>query len=355
MTIVFGTYSFPIKKYKPSDLDLPEPEGEEVIIEVRLRVAHLFFIPLIPLERTRNLKIGTKKYELPWDYEKAFYRKKPGINPLTWLLGFILPIIAISYFAYTKIDSELQSRRRERIKQESFDSTIAGLDKELARLTTDHYILLKESKEYESDYREDGTYLKVTEATPDSVSYIAIHYSENIPKSAIYHLWEDFQGQAGKLDTFTLARSALSAAIPRDAKPDNFSNYQPFGVDFLSEKNKPLIIKEIRYLKGPHIIRWKTDYSRYKKTFQLEIRNYGAPALFTEIKNVSGDIEWNIDLPIQMATSRPKSERILLEGMGTDYDLPYEFVLYFIDMEGQEHQFRLKGKGSGATIERIRD
>lgn len=354
MTIIFGTYSFVIKRYTPEDLGIKPPDGNTFEIQVRQRVFHLFYIPVFPIEKLKALKMEDKLYDLPWDYERAVIRKgEPRIS----ILSFTLPILVLCFFGYRMIDRKLELQRRAHNKLERFNNRIANLDSSLADAGPDHYILLTSINSFEDNWENKGTYLKITETSSDSLKYIAVHVDKDLNSIRPYHLLTMFQERAGRLDTFSIARNTMSQAIPRKGEPDKFSTYQPFGVDFFGD-DKLLVINRINYFRGPVISASCSSYGGPEKVIKFRITNLGSPALFTEVVNVKGDIIWSTELPVQVNTNRQGSsnrERIQLEGTGYQRGTSYEFIFKFIDGSGEEHKFKVEGVDGTSTVRRLLD
>ena len=110
MPIVFGIYNILIKTFLAHELGLTQEEQATMVFEVRQRVFHLFWIPVIPLYKIYTVTTNGSTYHVSAEVE-AFMKQTKGVR--TPWYSFALPLLAIVIGLGVYISDSIDASNRE--------------------------------------------------------------------------------------------------------------------------------------------------------------------------------------------------------------------------------------------------
>ena len=343
MSIVFGWYSFKIKSYAPEDLNIENENKRDVSFEIRQQCFHFFWIPFCGLGKLYVLRKEGELYELPDDII-ALMKSKGAVKSPWYTFSF--PILAVLGFFGFFVDQKIEDYQRYQYQKGEFEYVIGKIDNELSRLTSAHYLKIRNlNKAYETE----GMYLKVV-----SVNDTLIRCSKVETALADYDAYPfvvkaHYEKSKHALDTFTYSINELKRAICWDYSV--YSERQKFGVNLFGD-NDQYVIEAVEYIDGPVIKNRGTGYWSYGE-FSMDFYNHGAPAELVEIRNLEGNIDWKEELPKYIPTDSVSYSNFALKGLEANTESKYKFLLVFKDAENRLFDFIVEGKGWERSVERV--
>jgi hypothetical protein len=347
--IVFGTYSFPIKTYRPRDLGIQLQDDRLVFIEVRQQIFHLCWIPVFPVGRVYALKNWEKVYELPAEYKNAIEAAGPVKRPLyATLISFALPLLLFAGVSIYAVNETYKNKEERKNSLEWYAGEVAALDSALNKLSTNNYIEIRCNK---GDYDGKSVYLKV-DSIKDSTITCALLIKRDVqgPDDSPFAVREFYRQHRQQLDTFHLTFSDIRKNICRDYDLYYYRVYQGFGSDLL-HKGDTFYVQKIRYIdEGPSI---HVGSGSYGNELSMDIENDGYPARLVAIKNLNKNLKWNDTLPIMVegAAAGYPHNRFELSAPNPKMEENFKVLLVFEDSAKREYKFRL----DGSTVTRVFD
>lgn len=291
MFIVFGTYSFNIKKYNASELGI-ESETGDIPVMLRQRVFHIFYIPVLPIGRIYAMKLNDGKlYNLPAHLHAAVDQHGPHRTPF---YAFALPLLVIAGLAISEGLTWKHRYDRTRLYQaaqkEQADSTAATLD----HLGTEHYIKLEDITD---KYATGHTYLHVRSVNGSAVTVqplgTVLHdYEDNSPRS-LYRMF-----LLNGPDTITLPIQQLREANVATYEDDVKDYKVP---DLLHDGRRYRISSILTIPDGPMLATYGEEDSRDTMS-PLMLTNYGAPLTLVSIRSADPSVRWLDLLPLTLTT-----------------------------------------------------
>ncbi len=291
MLIVFGTYSFNIKKYSSSELGI-ETETGDIPILLRQRVFHIFYIPVLPIGRLYAMQLSDGKlYNLPAHLHAAVDARGPHRTPF---YAFALPLLVIAGLIISQCLTWKHRYDRTQLYQaaqrEQADSTAARLD----RLGTEHYIKLLDITDR---YSGGHTYLHVRNVNGSAVTLerldASLHeYNDNSP----WNIRRMFLLQGAAADTITLPIQQLREANV-GAYEDDVKDYKV--PDLLHDGKRYRISDILSIPDGPMLATYGEDDTRDTMS-PLMLTNYGTPLTLVSIRSADPSVRWLDVLPLTL-------------------------------------------------------
>lgn len=345
--IAYGWYTFKIKSYTPTDLGLENDENDNTTFEVRQRCFHLFWIPVFGMGKVYAIRKEGKLYDLPEEYIALITKQHKHKTPF---YTFSFPILIIAGLLIYQIKQKITEYEGRQYLQAQYTHHLNHIDKEISHLTTDHYIKIKEIKDYGNNSKH--SYLKIEEINNDSLKIFLIEPTPELSGSLydFYYIKEIYSKNREKLDTLSLTRDELKKAICKDYNYNFYHTNTVIGHDLLNNGNN-YVIEEIEYMKGPLIL-IKHSYELHK----ILLSNNGDPVELVEIKNIEGNVTCSDSLPLYVLTN---SEFLLemndfyLENFVENPDAEYTCLLVFEDMKSNRYTYTLHSKSRETTVERV--
>lgn len=99
MTIVFGSGSFLLKKFRPEDIGLHEKVENGYMIERRQGFVHIFWIPICSTGKVWYASSKNNRYQLPQRYEHLIVKDKAKAKGKWYAYSLPLLILLIAFGA----------------------------------------------------------------------------------------------------------------------------------------------------------------------------------------------------------------------------------------------------------------
>ena len=336
MRIAFGWYSFRIKAYKPSELGLQTAEYQSASIEVRQRCFHLFFIPVFGIGKIYSLRKDGRLYELPQELiEKVQKKGKLG----TPFYTYAFPILAALFFVSYLIYGQLMNLKNKNLREKEYDLFLNQVQREINRLSTDHYIKIVDFKNYGET---DELYLKVEKISGDSLKLFVINVEEenDLFMPSVSLLPQFYNKNKGKLDSIAITKTDLLNAVCRD--DNEFYDKTAVGENLLNDSHH-YVIESIESLKGP-ILRVESSGAVDKIT----IKNYGSAIKLLEIQQIDNHLSSPDQLPLLIGS--PGIFYLTVNNYSDDFH--YRSKLIFQDSLNNKYSYFISGKEFRKKLER---
>lgn len=108
MRIIFGWYSYLLKRFTREELGMAPDAAIDVSLEYRQRCFHIFFIPCFPIGRFWGVRQAGKLYH-PSDELKDILREvRPGNKHAVW--AWSGPLLAIAIYVFSSINTSLEEK-----------------------------------------------------------------------------------------------------------------------------------------------------------------------------------------------------------------------------------------------------
>lgn len=291
MTFFFGWYSFKLKSYSASDLNIDSIDTIGVTFEIRQKCFHIFWIPFFSLGKVYVMRRNNELYEIPEAYTQLIKSKDKIRTPF---YTYSILIILILSFAYDNLSNRYINYTDYNNEKQAFVERVKLLDKQIENITTNDYLILRNV----NDWNDDAVCLKVEEIRDSVINTLYINTpNESNPNS--WMLRNTYRNLKYK-DTTTLKLSSLKKYVCRE-----FESYRNrIAYDFkgysIFDNTKKYVLHDIKHIKadGP-IIKIHAMYSN-----RIALLNYGDPVDLIEIINLENDIKWDKNLPLKIPTTK---------------------------------------------------
>jgi hypothetical protein len=344
MSIIYGYYSIPVKRYTPKELDAEHLLGDQVIIKVLQKMGHLFFIPCFPIEKLYVFEKEGNTYVLPHEIEVKI--KERGVIA-TPFYSFALPLLVAFGIVISIIAAWIEDTKRTQLMKKHFMTELPEKEYALSHLTKHHFIKLKNLEPY-TDIA--GIYLNILSDRGDSIQFLVSRKPPDRLEDHAYRLVNHFAKHQNEMTFVTISKKELSHALPRDFKKYN-KNLRP-AIPLLGN-DQLYYIESIQYINGPVIDDRGGSGFQSNSQIQYQLKNIGFGATLTEVRNVSGKLDWAMGNYGFVPGGYSNDNRIRLVGDGPTRDESYAYLMIFIDSLGIEHQFSVTGKNLEVQVKRI--
>jgi hypothetical protein len=340
MLIVFGTYSFALKKYTSDELGISTESGTPINIEIRQKVMHIFYIPLLPIGKVYAMRIDDKLYNLPAEHHAAV-DARGGIG--TPWYSFALPILLLAIGAFVWGKSAISKYQHDVESKKKFEAGVAAVDSQLVHLSTHDYI---ELENIQNRYGSQAVYLRVLGIKDANVICAVMHSDLYADIAKPYEVDAEYREQQ-KLDTVILSRTMVEKACVRDY--DLFDKGRGVDVQLLHDgvsyritrildADAPAIYVDDQFESGGH---------------NVVLKNFGQPVILSKMKNLKGSPEWVDTLPIVFDVSREYDQEVLLQSSNYTSKDSFKTLLVFDDTLGNSYRFKIDGMQRKAYATRI--
>lgn len=344
MSIIYGYYSITVKIYTPLQLEAEHLLSEKASIEVLQKMGHLFFIPCFPMEKLFVFRQEGKTYALPFEIERKIKEREVIPTPF---YSYALPLLIVMGMILWIISSWLHQHNKTQLHKQHFSSSLTEMEYALAHLNQHHFIKIDNPAEYGSF---DAVYLNFIQQQGDSIQFHAAIKPSQSGREMPYQLAAHFYENHDKMRTVTIHASALSQALPRDFK--KFKKKIRPAIPLLGD-NRPYFIESIQYIDGPEIVRRGGSGFLSSSQIQYTLENIGSGATLTEVRNLSGPLDWAMKNYGFVPGGYSKDNRINLQGDGPARDQSYSYLMILTDTLGMEHQFEVNGKNFDVAVKRL--
>ena len=344
MRVVFGWYTFKIKSYNPRDFGVEYNEKDDATFEVRQRCFHLFWIPFFGTGKVYALRSKGKLYDLPQEYIALITKQHKHRTPF---YTFSLPILVIAGLLFYLINKKFKENEGHQHLQAQYVNHLNHIDKELSRLTTNHYIKIIDFSNYSNS---NHRYLKVEAINSDSLKLFLIEPTSGSDKSLRYfsYVKDVYLKNREKLDTITLAKNELDKAVCKDYNA--FYDKTAIGHNLLYDGNN-YVIEEVQYMKGP-LLRFEHSYQQH----EITLINIGDLVELVDIKNMEGDIVCENPLPLHIpktSTFTLNMNNFYLADFKPNPAASYKCMLVLEDTLSNKYNYILHSKDLNSELERI--
>lgn len=233
-SIIFGWYSTKIKSYTPQELELDNSHPD---YQVRQRIFHIMYIPIIPIGKVYVFKQDHRFYKAPENIKQQIKARKKHRTP--WY-ALIVPTLVVlggllagSVYFYT----EWKDKHRA---DEQYAIAVAEQKQALDQLTENTYIRLENTR----TRSRFSCFLKVEKVSGNQVDFLKWQSTENnsdyIHRSAHTVVIDFFQENADSLERVSIPLEKLKNMIVEDRL--YFHDY----IDYeLGEREKPAFDKSV--------------------------------------------------------------------------------------------------------------
>jgi hypothetical protein len=362
MSFVFGWYSFKIKSFTATDLNISAEEWRNTTFEVRQKVFHLFWIPFFSIGKMYALRKSGKLYDLPTSIVNLLKAKQKYRTP--WY-SFFLPIALLTALLgggiFINVAEYFMRRESDTTDKQHYEIAIKDVQNKFLKLQPNSYLRLVNLAEPFSD---TIYFLKLIET--DGIELKFLVFETRIPKSSN----DKYELKESKFDTLTFTKNDLSKVICVDY--ENFKERKSCGFAFLGG-TKMYSIDAIQNFDEPIIdgaINWdfwrtiRSDNFYFTDQFTgfkndrswkitLELQNFGTAANLIEIKTIEGDFKWTETLPKQIPTYEYLKNTSIVGSTSVDpSELQFKSILVFQDSIKRKYNYLIEGKQSHFTIKK---
>lgn len=336
MSIVFGWNSFKIKTFTNRELKLPDEEGKEWRIEARQSYFHLFWIPVFGLGKKWTFRKGHQLYKLPPEYELHIHRQQIPLATkwYTFSLPILLLVGLLGFWAVQKID-EVNDRANS---QARYEKVVNALDSSVQKLTTKHFLKLRDVS---GNFADRYIYLKVESVKGDSVTGAFVNTGKSTYEESAMNVEQFYNRYKDRLNQFTFSKQQLTASITRKQE-EVYGLHRP-GIVLLSGDTTKYALEEAEAYFGP-IVKDRGTGGFGGNALSMEFINNGWPARITELKTISGGLDWTTKSPIDFPTTTSRDyPSVYLSATNYKYNTPYSFIMELTDTSGTKHEYLVEG------------
>jgi hypothetical protein len=295
--IVFGWYSFRIKSFTRTELDV---EATEVDIEyqIRQKVFHIMYIPVFPIGKQFAMKVRDHLQPVSNEIHEAIKKKEKVKTP--WY-SFSLPLLlCLSLFLFYS-NQELREYLYRKHVREEFNMKQRQISKEIEHLSKYHYIELRQVDNWNTSIIY---YLKIENVNAAKIDASKIESGIGI-----------FDSPRKVRESYILLNDSLpKISIDKDQfkkmqlyDPEVYLNRMTYGYKYptdcgfdLFSDGKRYIINDIYYFNGP-VLAYSGKVWSSRTGLDLSYTNYGDKARLTKIENLEGfSAKWNTVLPLNI-------------------------------------------------------
>lgn len=338
--IIFGWYTTKIKSYTPEELDLDNSHPE---YQVRQRIFHIMYIPIIPIGKVYVFKQDKKFYKAPELVKQRLKERKKHRTPWYALIVPALVLLgalfAVSVYFYTEWKGEKDAETR-------FQQHIVVMKEELNHLSKTHYFEL-ENRGKRNGYEPRSCFLKVVNVTGNQVEFLK---SENMYESSPAKLIVYFREKADSLERVYISIDKLKKMIPKERVKYDRTLGEPVpdlsAGEIVFDNGTRYVIAGINNLDSPYLTVSGT-YPSPENIITLEIKNIGEPARFVGMTVTEGNIQPETK-QLQDIISVDNSLKISVKRLGDERD--YTIKLTFLHTNGTKLSYRVYQSGNAVHI-----
>ncbi len=335
MSIVFGKNHFILKSYTLEELEISKEISPIRIVKIQ-RYFHLYWIPFFPIGKEWAIRREGKLYEVPQEYIYILNKKK--LVHKTPFYAYSLPLIllfgAILYFSATEIQQYTSSKRA----QSNFKVQTEQSSTHLKTPSLNDFYEIRPTSSYSGD-----TFLKVVSYNDSAIQFqVPNKKIEGYNKNAGY-IASCFSSPADEYECFWLSKKTIDSLIKKEY---GYQKNKGAEIPFLSFDDT-YVLKKIHHFQGPDI-KDTGEGKSYQNRISIILKNKGLETNITSIKNIAGDVQWNLSLPLKLSPNKK------FELRGSYSDLPiYTLEITCTSQDKSEYKYLITGKGIDRRIKRI--
>jgi hypothetical protein len=340
MSIVFGWNNFKIKSFEPYELGLTNNLQSDFTIEARQSYFHLFWIPCFGLGKKWNIRKGGQLYELPAAYAHAIQQQNVRVRS-PWYT-YLLPIIGMLGLLGFGVSEKYKAYKWEQYEKNEFETKAETLTQQMNAINTKDIIKIENEK-------GERTYLKAEKIKSASIlfSKFITDKSSEYDESNLY-IENYYLQHPAYLDSVEIEKSSLLNAIPKIYNK-NMPAYMMDGANLVNKREKHVISEIVRHFQPNISDRGTGGYS--DKTISMDFLNSGWPCTLIEIKNLEGNINWVVELPMRIDSPKEGRERAFeLSGENYKKGTKYKFEMTFKDTTNAIYKYNVEGENLDKTI-----
>jgi hypothetical protein len=283
---------------------------------------------------------GGKMYEMPGDIRARAQRSLTGIRtPWYTFTGPILLFAAGIIYSTVRSYENGQSHKRS---VNYFKETTDALTGRLQHLTTNDFITI-ETKSHPSGHQ---VFLKVEDIKGDDIMVTQVESESDEPMK----VEKEYTKHAGTLPSTKVSLQKLLKAFPKDLDSMLGDAADRQTANLLNDDTRYIVKDVVRHFR-PMIKVFYVNY--YGDSIAIRCENNGWPATISEMKNLTGNIDWSGIINTAFPNEDNYTDMYTLWGKNTKYQQPYKFEMTLKDSTGHLHKYELEGLGNNEVT--IRD
>lgn len=345
-SIIFGWYTTKIKSYTPEDLELDYSHPH---YQVRQRIFHIMYIPIIPIGKVYVFKQDKKFYKAPEIVKKQIKERKDYRTPWYSLfipfLAVIGALLAVSVYFYSgwKNEHDADVYYANKIEQ--------NLNK-LTQLKETDYLELENLK----NINGGGYYiLKVQKVKGNQIVFLKSN--EKIFGSEPAAIVRYFKENADSLEKVSISINRLKKMIPKDRSlfklEDNAklnSLYDSIAVNVFNDGEK-YILNQIKDYNSP-FFSVSTIFPSKDEMIGLKIKNIGEPVKLIAIKGTEGNIKPETE---QLQEIISTDNNLIVNVKTNDKYQDFVLELTFSNLNAKKMNYLIKKYGNAVKIQNEND
>lgn len=226
--IVFGHYSIPMRTIAPNELPPAFQAEAGATIQSVVRVAHLMWIPVFPLQKTWTMKKGDQRYLLT-PQACTLLDQLFGKPKMPWY-AFALPLLILVGSTYYEFSSIMSSRKHKAEQAQNMEKRKQEYLNNIATPTENDYysFILGEGRKI---------VLKVQSDQQDSIVFLSpFNRSENLSLYSESSKVGFFMNPSSEITTCTFAKSDLGKVLQTNPLKREFVGSGPISAFFVGQK-----------------------------------------------------------------------------------------------------------------------
>lgn len=213
--IIFGHYTIPIKTYKPEELPFGSQFQQGDLIQLRVQVGHLFWIPFFPMWKGWVLVRKGEKRKLNPEANQQLDAIGGRSHPWYAFTGlFLIPLLFVGFQVW-------QHQKEKRLEGYRLTRAIATIEETAGEIQTptlqDYYMIFP--GRCEENYMNSA--FKVVDFSKDSISLKVPPPDIKLPYNQI-EIRDLFSDSSLIFTYHTLAKSTLDSAVFKDPHGDYY-------------------------------------------------------------------------------------------------------------------------------------
>lgn len=327
MAIVFGWYSFPIKKFSSTDLNIDLPDVDPVNFEIRQQIFHLFWIPVFPLYKIYGIRRDKLLYEVTPSIERVL----KGQSFRTPWYSFMLPILLLLGFGGFHVMEEFSHYQYRRLAEQRVTENHDRLQAKIDGLKEGDLVRM-----YTRNWSSSSQNLSLYVLNVMDSNAMCVLVNDVNSSYSFVDILDQIENSEGLQRAFSIPIDSLRKSVVINEKEEIQGALAFEGIpDYY-------ILNDIIPIQGPLLENPGTGSTQYPGLI-LHFQNKGKPLVLLSSEITKGNFTWADTFPRLIPSAETHSSYISLSSNDYPNDTPYAFTLLVEDDKKVRYTYLFEG------------